>query len=127
MKKTIHCPSAEFLKGISNIFHPEGDNSFFINHNCFLVKNHIVVPYQIYLLVDYLEDSISNIAPFRLEDILIFDNFIMIVGLDLLTGEEEGRNEYLIDNDGCAFKLVDFEHLKNIMNNKEVKSMCEKD
>ena len=127
MKKTIQCPSAEFLQSISNIFHPEGDNSFFINHNCFLVKNHIVVPYQIYLLFDYLEDSISNIAPFRLEDILIFDNFIMIVGIDMLTGEEEGRNEYLIDNDGCSFRLLDFDYLKNIMNNKEVKSMCEKD
>jgi hypothetical protein len=116
VKQSVQCPSAEFLKGISNIFHPEGDNSFFINHNCFLVKNHIVVPYQIYLLVDYLEDSISNIAPFKLEDILIFDNFIMIVGIDMLTGEEEGRNEYLINNDGCAFKLVDFEHLKNLLN-----------
>jgi len=121
MKKTIQCPSAEFLQSINNIFHPEGDNSFFINHNCFLVKNHIVIPYQIYLLVDYLEDSISNIAPFKLEDILIFDNFIMIVGLDLLTGEEEGLNEYLIDNNGCAFKLMDFDSLKTIMNNKEVK------
>jgi hypothetical protein len=127
MKQSVQCPSVEFLQSISNIFHPEGDNSFFINHNCFLVKNHIVVPYQIYLLVDYLEDSISNIAPFKLEDILIFDNFIMIVGIDMLTGEEEGRNEYLIDNDGCSFKLLDFDYLKNIMNNKEVKSMCEKD
>jgi hypothetical protein len=121
MKKTIHCPSAEFLKGISNIFHPVGDGSFYIHHNCFLVKNHIVIPNQIYLLVDYLEDSISNIAPFKLEDILIIDNFIMIVGIDMLTGEEEGRNEYLINNDGCAFKLLDFDYLKNIMNKKEVK------
>ena len=40
----------------------------------------------------------------------------MIVGIDMLTGEEEGRNEYLINNDGCAFKLVDFEHLKNLLN-----------
>jgi hypothetical protein len=127
MKQSVQSPSAEFLQSISNIFHPIGDGSFYINHNCFLVKNHIVVPYQIYLLVDYLEDSISNIAPFRLEDILIIDEFIMIVGLDILTGDEEGRNEYLIDNAGCAFRLVDFDYLKNIMNNKEVKSMCEKD
>jgi hypothetical protein len=45
----------------------------------------------------------------------------MIVGIDMLTGEEEGRNEYLINNDGCAFKLLDFDYLKNIMNKKEVK------
>jgi virulence-associated protein VapD len=121
MNQSVQCPSAEFLQSISNIFHPIGDGSFYINHNCFNVKNHIVVPYQIYLLVDYLEDSISNIAPFKLEDILIFDNFIMIVGIDMLTGEEEGRNEYLIDNKGCAFKLVDFDFLKSVMNKKEVK------
>jgi hypothetical protein len=126
MKQSVQCPSAEFLQSISNIFHPIGDNSFFINHNCFLVKNHIVVPYQIYLLVDYLEDSISNIAPFRLEDILIIDEFIMIVGLDILTGEEEGRNEYLLNNSGCSFKLLDFDYLKNIMNKNEVKSYYEK-
>jgi hypothetical protein len=125
MKQSVQCPSAEFLQSISNIFHPEGDNSFFINHDCFLVKNHIVVPYQIYLLVDYFEDSISNIAPFRLEDILIFDNFIMIVGLDLLTGEELGRNEYLIDNAGCAFKLLDFVYLKTIINRIGIEHFCE--
>jgi len=126
MKQSVQCPSAEFLQSISNIIHPIGDGSFYINHNCFLAKNHIVVPYQIYLLVDCLKDSISNIAPFKLEDILIVDNFIMIVGIDMLTGEEEGRNEYLINNDGCAFKLVDFDFLKTIMNKKEVKSYYEK-
>ncbi|MCX6259315.1 MAG: hypothetical protein NTY95_00555 [Bacteroidia bacterium] len=40
----------------------------------------------------------------------------MVVGIDLLTGEELGRNEYLIDNEGCAFKMVDFEILKTIIN-----------
>jgi hypothetical protein len=104
------------LKGITNIFHPLADGSFYINHACFLVGNHIVIPNQIYLLIDYFEDSVSSIIPFHLEDVLIINNFIMVVGIDLLTGEELGRNEYLIDNEGCAFKMVDFEILKTIIN-----------
>jgi hypothetical protein len=80
------------------------------------VENHIVVQNQIYLLYDYFEDSVSSIIPFKLLDILIVTDFILVVGIDLLTGEELGRNEYLIDNEGCAFRLVDFEYLKTIIN-----------
>jgi hypothetical protein len=40
----------------------------------------------------------------------------------MITGEELGRNEYLIDCEGCAFKMVDFEYLKNILNRTEVKT-----
>jgi hypothetical protein len=43
----------------------------------------------------------------------------------MLTGEELGRNEYLIDNDGCSFRLVDFDYLKNTMNKEEVKTKHE--
>lgn len=84
------------------------------------MENHIVVPNQIYLLFDYFEDSVSRIIPFKLEDILIVDDFIMVVGLDLVSGEELVRNEYLIDNKGCAFKLMDFEYLKNSMNKEKI-------
>jgi hypothetical protein len=115
-------PTEEFLHGIHDIFHPEGDNAFYINHPCFLVNNHIVKINQIYALLDYEEDSVSSIIPFHLEDILIIDNFIMVVGLDMITGEELGRNEYLIDNEGCAFKMVDFDYLKTIMNRTETKT-----
>jgi hypothetical protein len=113
------------LKGITNIFHPLADGSFYINHACFLVGNHIVIPNQIYLLIDYFEDSVSSIIPFHLEDVLIIDYFIMVVGIDLLTGEELGRNEYLIDNEGCAFKMVDFEILKTIINGMWEEHYCE--
>jgi hypothetical protein len=65
---------------------------------------------------------VSSIIPFRLEDILIVDDFIMVVGLDLVNGEELGRNEFLINNAGCAFKLMDFEYLKTIMNKTEAKT-----
>ncbi|MCJ7449493.1 MAG: hypothetical protein MUO72_17595 [Bacteroidales bacterium] len=73
------------------------------------------------MLINYFEDSISNITPFRLEDILIIDDFIMIVGLDMLTIEELGRNEYLVNNAGCSFKLMDFDFLKNILNKMDGK------
>ena len=109
-------PTAEFLNGIHETFHPEGDNAFYINHPCFVVDNHIVKINQIYTLLDFEGDSITNIIPFRLEDLLIVSDYIMIVGLDLVTGEELGRNEYLLNNTGCAFKLVDFNGLKNILN-----------
>jgi hypothetical protein len=122
MKHSNHSLSDDSFKGISNIFHPMGDGSYYINHNCFLVENHIIVTNQIYLLFDYLEDSISSIIPFKLQDILIVTDFIMIVGDDMLTGEELGRNEYLIDNKGCTFKLMDFEYLKNTMNKEEVQT-----
>jgi virulence-associated protein VapD len=122
MKHSNHSQSDDSLKEISNIFHPNPDGSYYINHNCFLVDNHIVIPNQIYLLFDYFEDSVSSIIPFRLEDILIVDDFIMVVGLDLVNGEELGRNEFLINNAGCAFKLMDFEYLKTIMNKTEAKT-----
>jgi hypothetical protein len=47
----------------------------------------------------------------------------MIVVLDLLTVEELGRNEYLLNNDGFAFRLVDFDCLKDIMNKIEGKTI----
>lgn len=122
MKHSNYTPTKEFLHRIHGIFHPLPDGSFYINHNCFHVANHIIVPNQIYLLFDYLEDSVSSILPFHLEDVLIIDNFIMVVGLDLVSGEELGRNEYLINNAGCAFKLMDFQSLKNILNRTEVKT-----
>lgn len=109
-------PTAEFLHGIHETFHPEGDNTFYINHPCFVVENHIVRINQIYALLDYEGDTISNVIPFRLEDLLIVSGFIMIIGLDLATGEELGRNEYLINNEGCTFRLVDYENLKNNLN-----------
>ncbi|MBN1968804.1 MAG: hypothetical protein JW870_05520 [Candidatus Delongbacteria bacterium] len=114
-------PTAEFLNGIHETFHPEGDNTFYINHPCFVVENHIVRINEIYVLLDYEGNSISNVIPFRIEDLLIVSDFIMVVGLDLSTGEELGRNEYLINNEGCAFKLVDYENLKNILNKMDGK------
>jgi hypothetical protein len=102
-----------------------GDGSYYINHNCFFVENHIIVTNQIYLLFDYFEDSVSSIIPFRLEDILIVDDFILVVGIDMLSGEELGRNEYLIDNEGYAFKMMDFQSLKNILKRTEVKTTTE--
>jgi len=116
MKQPVQSSSRELLKEINNIFHLNPDGSYSINHNCFNVENQIVIPNQIYLLCDYLEDSISNVIPFRLQDILIVNDFIMIVGIDMLSGEELGRNEYLLNNTGCAFKIMDFENLKNILN-----------
>ena len=120
MKHSNHSQSDNSLKGISNIFHPNPEGSYYINHNCFLVDNHIVIPNQVYLLFDYFEDSISSINLFKLQDILIVNDFIMIVGIDMLSGEELGRNEYLIDNEGCAFKLMDFDYLKNSMNKEKI-------
>ena len=102
MKQSNHSPSEDLLKGIRNIFHPLEDGSYYINHSCFLVENHIVIPNHTYLLFDYFENSISYITPFKLEDILIIDNFILITGIDLVSAEELGRNEYLINNGGCA-------------------------
>jgi hypothetical protein len=125
MKHSNHSQSDNSLKGISNIFHPNPDGSYYINHNCFLVDNHIVIANQIYLLFDYMEDLISSIIPFKLEDILIVNDFIMIVGLDLLSGEVLGRNEYFKSNPGCAFKLMDFDYLKNSMNKEELSTNLE--
>jgi hypothetical protein len=68
---------------------------------------------------------VSSIIPFKLLDILIVTDFILIVGIDLLTGEEFGRNEYLIDNEGCAFKMADFEYLKTIINGMWEEHYCE--
>jgi hypothetical protein len=123
MLKSNPTPSVDFLHGIHETFHPVEDGTFHINHPCFVVENHIVRIYEIYALLDFEENSISNVIPFRLEDILIIDDFIMVVGLDMTTGEELGRNEYLIDNEGCAFKMMDFENLKNILNRTEIKQL----
>jgi hypothetical protein len=125
MKQPVQSPSKEFLKEINIIFHPNPDGSFYINHSCFDVDNHIVIPNQIYLLYDYSGDSVSSIIPFKLQDILIVNEFIMIVGIDMTTGEELGRNEYLTDNKGCAFKLVDFENPKDILNRTGIQSINE--
>jgi len=124
MNQSIKHPSQEFLKRISNIFHPLEDGSFFINHNCFLVSNQTVKTNQIYLLFDYSGNSVSRIIPFSLEDVLIVGDFIMVVGIDIVSGEELGRNEYLVDNEGCSFKLVDFDYLKDLINKSEVKHYC---
>ncbi|OFY63576.1 MAG: hypothetical protein A2Y71_01825 [Bacteroidetes bacterium RBG_13_42_15] len=114
-------PTVEFLHGIHETFYANPDGSFYINHNCFLVENHIVKINQIYALLDYEENSISNVIPFRLEDLLIVSDFIIVVGVNMIDGEELGRNEYLIHNDGCAFKIMDFNNLKNIMNKMDGK------
>jgi len=125
MVKSNLTPTEEFLHGIHDIYHPVEDGIFYINHPCFLVDNHFVKINQIYALLDYEADSISNVIPFRLEDILIVNDFIMVVGLDLTTGEELGRNEYLINNSGCAFKLMDFDYLKSSMNKEKINANLE--
>lgn len=125
MLKSNPAPTVDFLHGIHDIIHPLPDGSFFINHSCFNVENHIIIPNQIYLLCDYYEDSIYSIIPFRLEDILIVNDFIMVTGIDMVSGEELGRNEYLMDNTGCAFKLMDFDYLKNTMNTVNIKANLE--
>ena len=121
MVKSNLTPTEEFLHGIHDIYHPVEDGIFYINHPCFLVDNHFVKINKIFILLDFEEESISDVIPFRLEDILIIDDFIMVVGLDLATGEELGRNEYLLNNTGCAFKLVEFNNLKNLLNRTEIK------
>jgi hypothetical protein len=118
MEQSVQCPSAEFLQSINNIFHPVEDGTFYINHGCFLVINQTLTPYKMYILIDYESGLISNITTFQLEDVVIFDNFIMITGLDILTGEEIGRMAYLKKN-GCAFKLMDFHKMKDILNEME--------
>ena len=75
----------------------------------------MITPSKMYILIDYESGSISNITTFRLEDVLIFENYIMITGLDIMTGEEIGRMAY-IKKDGCAFKLVDFHKMMDILN-----------
>lgn len=124
MKQSNHSSSDEVIQNINNIFHPMKDGSYYINHNCFLVENHSVVLNQTYLLFDFTGDSISDIISFRLENILHVNEFILVVGVDMLSGEEIGRNEYLVDNSGCSFKLLDFDSLKTIMNKTEVKHYC---
>jgi hypothetical protein len=125
MKQSNPTPSEEFLHGIHDILHPVEDGTFYINHPCFVIDNNIVKINQIYALLDFEGNSISNVIPFRLEDLLIVSDFIMIVGIDMLSGEELGRNEYLIDNKGCAFKLMDFENLKTIINGMWEEHYCE--
>ena len=115
MKQLNHSTSDQFSLGISNIFRPLPEGSFFINHCCFLVVNQMITPSKMYILIDYESGSISNITTFRLEDVLIFENYIMITGLDIMTGEEIGRMAY-IKKDGCAFKLVDFHKMMDILN-----------
>jgi hypothetical protein len=117
-QKNRYILSDEFLASIKNIFHPNPDGSFFINHSCFLLINQTLTPYKMYILIDYETGSMSNITTFQLEDVVIFDNFLMITGLDILTGEEIGRMAYLKKN-GCAFKLVDFHKMKDILNEME--------
>jgi hypothetical protein len=91
MKHSNHSLSDDSLKGISNTFHSMGDGSYYINHNCFLAENHIVVQNQIYLLFDYTGDLISTIIPYKVEDVLIVTDFIMIVELTCLLAKNWGE------------------------------------
>jgi hypothetical protein len=121
MKHSNPTPPEEFLHGIHDIFHPVKDGSFYINHGCFLVNQNLT-PNRMYILIDYEAGSITNITTFQLEDVVIFDNFLMITGVDLLTNEEVGRMAY-INKTGCAFKLVDFDKMKEILNVMEEEIM----
>ncbi len=78
----------------------------------------MLTPNRMYILIDYESGSISNITTFHLVDVVIFDNYIMITGLDLMDNEEVGRMAYL-DKPGCAFKLLDFDKMKEILNEME--------
>ena len=60
MNKSNNTLSDDSLKEINNIFHPMGDGSYFINHNCFLVDNHIVIRFICYLITLKIQFQVSS-------------------------------------------------------------------
>lgn len=70
MNISDHSQYNKFFHEINDVFHPNESGSFYINHNCFLVNNQTVKTKQIYLLFDYIGDSVSSIIPFSLEDLI---------------------------------------------------------
>jgi len=112
---------------VSDLFHPVGDDSFFINSYCIQAPDQIITKGQTYLLFNESEQEDLKISPVKLLLVVQADNKIQLVVKDLMTQKQALLNHILDDGKAlCDWILVDLDFLQEKLDRFTVCSYCTK-
>jgi hypothetical protein len=118
---------AEQEATISGLFHPVGENSYFINHQSILTTNEIVTIGDFYILVYATKGYVVKMFPVKLQSVHLEEAEVSIILLDVLL-----QRRYCIkfqlseDETECHFFLMETEYLQHLLDIETVREYCAK-
>lgn len=121
MKLQDQFPNDAAIKKLQGLYHKIGTDSFYINHPCIMVKDHIITEGETYFLFQREYDK--NKIHFRtvsLIDTFFYKEILYLILNDLNLDEIIYLNFVLKNlHEECQWKLFDLNILKKILLEKE--------
>lgn len=119
MKLQDRFPIGDTLLALNGKYHPTGDDSFLINSNCVMVKDHVVKTGSTYFFFENNENSVRGTAV-KLVDAFYYLGRVYLLIIDLFSGEVLLKRLPLEkDLKTCPWKLVDTNSIETMMDAKE--------
>ena len=114
-----HFPYDSTITGLDGVFHPVGNDSFFINSPCILAEDRIVSTSKIYWLAKNDGNHTIQIHAVRILDAFIYSQQYYLLIHDFEVDKVMLLCQFLDDlNDYyCGFRLIDNDYLKHKANN----------
>jgi len=114
-----HFPYYSTITDLDGVFHPVGDDSFFINSPCIIAEDRMISKSKIYWLVNNDANHTIQIHAVRILHACIYQQqfFLLIHDIEvdkviLLCQFLDDLNDYY-----CGFRLIDNDYLKQKANN----------
>lgn len=124
MKLQDKFPYDSAIWGLENLYTTVGDNSFYINNNAVIAKNHTINTGQTYMLIHHLENGQITTQLVRLVDVYCDNVNINLVLCDVLKD-----NSFSIQLDAknvncLPWMLIDVKYFQDEIDRLRIKMYC---
>lgn len=110
---------------ITDLFRELGDEAFFVNSECTLTKNQILVKNRIYEILDFLDEGKIRITYIKLLHAYLKGFDAYIIGIDIVTGEVIHRQHRLgTEISICDWVIIDLDYFEKEVNENSIRFSC---
>ncbi|HKJ80961.1 MAG TPA: hypothetical protein VJ954_02975 [Ignavibacteriaceae bacterium] len=112
---------------VPDLFRELGDDAFFVNSDCVITKNQILVKNRVYEILDFLDNYKIRINHIKLLHAYLkgFDAFI--VGIDIVSCEVIFRHHRLdTEISVCDWVIIDLDFFEKEVNENTIRFSCKR-
>lgn len=112
---------------IADLFRELGDEAFFINSECVITKNQILVKNRVYQILDFLDNYEIRINYIKLLHAYLKGFDAYVVGIDIVTGELIHRHHRLDSEISvCDWVIIDLDFFEKEVNENTIRFSCKR-
>ena len=118
-------PYDSTIFGLNGIYNTIGDNKFYINSPCILATKKIVTKGEGYIL--FTKDTNEGL---KITEVILIDAYYHLGLMHVIVQDIKTKKIFMVEHkiteDQCKWNLIDANYFLDKMNEKAIKSYCDK-